>query len=374
MVESSSGPSEAPPVVHQAVDPSPRENLLGLPRSQLASKLESLVDRPYRARQIYEALYARGISGFDEMTDLPAELRRRLVEAFRIEPPAEVRGTESADGTRKVLLRLADGATVEAVDIPDRSRRTLCLSSQAGCALACAFCVTGFWGAGRNLTAGEIVGQVLALRRGETPPFEGLNLVFMGMGEPLHNLPALRDAIEILAERISWRRITVSTAGVVPGIVELATWPKRPNLAISLHAPDDERRSRLMPINRTHPLDELLAALADYPLERGRRLTVEYLMIRDFNDALGDAEALSRRLRGLVAKVNLIPINADPVLGERMVPPDDATVTAFQNRLRDLGWIATVRRRRGDDVSGACGQLRSPDKQPRGFRRSNLSF
>jgi 23S rRNA (adenine2503-C2)-methyltransferase len=234
--------------------------------------------------------------------------------------------------------------------------------------------VTGFWGAGRNLTAGEIVGQVLALRRGETPPFEGLNLVFMGMGEPLHNLPALRDAIEILAERISWRRITVSTAGVVPGIVELATWPKRPNLAISLHAPDDERRSRLMPINRTHPLDELLAALADYPLERGRRLTVEYLMIRDFNDALGDAEALSRRLRGLVAKVNLIPINADPVLGERMVPPDDATVTAFQNRLRDLGWIATVRRRRGDDVSGACGQLRSPDKQPRGFRRSNLSF
>lgn len=354
-------------------DPS-RDELLGLPLAALAARLAPAIDRPYRARQIYDALYRRGIVDFARMTDLPAELRSRLAERFRIAPPEVVRSTQAADATRKCLLRLADGATVEAVDIPDRRRRTLCLSSQAGCALACAFCVTGFWGAGRDLTAGEIVGQVLALRSGNIPPFEGLNLVFMGMGEPLHNLEALRQAIEILAETISWRRITVSTAGVVPGITELATWPKRPNLAVSLHAPDDERRSQLMPINRTYPLAELLAALADFPLERGRRLTIEYLLIAGFNDAPADAEALSKRLRGLQAKVNLIPINPDPVLGERMMPPDEAAVAAFQNRLRELGWIATVRRRRGDEVSGACGQLRHPESQPRGFRRSNLSF
>jgi 23S rRNA (adenine2503-C2)-methyltransferase len=354
-------------------DPSPDE-LLGLPLAVLATRLAAAIDRPYRARQVYDALYHRGLTDFAQMTDLPAELRSGLAERFRIAPPELVRYTEAADATRKFLLRLADGATVEAVDIPERRRRTLCLSSQAGCALACAFCVTGFWGAGRNLTAGEIVGQVLALRSGIVPPFEGLNLVFMGMGEPLHNLEALRQAIEVFAETISWRRITVSTAGVVPGIAELASWPKRPNLAVSLHAPDDERRSRLMPINRTHPLAELLAALADFPLERGRRLTIEYLLIAGFNDALADAEALSKRLRGLEAKINLIPINPDPVLGERMMPPEEAAVAAFQNRLRELGWIATVRRRRGDEVAGACGQLRNPESQPRGFRRSNLSF
>jgi len=357
----------------------PAEELLGLPFAALAERLAPVIDRPYRARQIYDALYRRGLTDFSRMTDLPAELRDRLSPRFRIAPPELVRQTEAADATRKCLLRLADGVTVEAVDIPDLERpddqrRTLCLSSQAGCALACAFCVTGFWGAGRDLTAGEIVGQVLALRPGVTPPFAGLNLVFMGMGEPLHNMAALRPAIEILAETISWRRITVSTAGVVPGIAELGSWPKRPNLAVSLHAPDDERRSRLMPLNRSHPLGELLAALADYPLERGRRLTIEYLLIAGFNDSLADAEALSRRLRGLQAKINLIPINPDPVLGEHMLPPTAAEVDAFRSRLRELGWIATVRRRRGDEVSGACGQLRHPESQPRGFRRSNLSF
>jgi 23S rRNA (adenine2503-C2)-methyltransferase len=199
----------------------------------------------------------------------------------------------------------------------------------------------------------------------------GLNLVFMGMGEPLLNLPEVARAIEILTGGISWRRITVSTAGVVPGIDELAQWPRRPNLAISLHAPDDERRSELMPINRTYPLAELLAALERFPLEPGRRLTFEYLLIAGFNDALRDADALVRRLARLRAKVNLIPLNPDPVLGDLQAPAPDV-VAAFRQRLQARGLVATVRTQRGDEVSGACGQLRAFGRAPRTFAGRNL--
>jgi 23S rRNA (adenine2503-C2)-methyltransferase len=272
-----------------------------------------------------------------------------------------------------MLFRLSDGATIEAVDIPSEKRRTLCLSSQAGCALACTFCVTGYWGAGRDLTAGEILAQVLAIL-GRLPFDTGVNVVMMGMGEPLHNLAHVRQALTLLSEAISWRRMTVSTVGAVDGIRQMAAWASRPNLAVSLHAPDDERRSRIMPINRTHPLDELFGVLHDYPLEKGRRLTFEYLLIRDFNDGLDDALLLSRRLDGLRSKVNLIPVNPDPVLGPTMVPPTRDTIEAFAVRLRDLGVTTTVRQRRGDDVSAACGQLRAPGRPARGFRRSNLSF
>ncbi|HRC84330.1 MAG TPA: hypothetical protein PK413_01830, partial [Thermoanaerobaculia bacterium] len=193
-------------------------------------------------------------------------------------------------------------------------------------------------------------------------------LVFMGMGESLQNLEELRAALEILTEGISWRRITVSTVGIVPGIDALAAWPKRPNLAISLHAPDDSRRSEIMPVNRSYPLAELLGALKRFPLEPGRRLTFEYLLIRGFNDALADADALARRLAGLPAKINLIPINPDAVLGAAMVPPPASVVERFRSRLEERGWIATVRRRRGDEVSAACGQLRAFGRDPRGFR------
>jgi 23S rRNA (adenine2503-C2)-methyltransferase len=279
----------------------------------------------------------------------------------------------SDDGTVKYLMRLADGATVEAVDIPESRRRTLCLSSQAGCALACTFCVTGYWGAGRNLTAGEIVGQVLVVRegrgpRGMTPP--GLNLVFMGMGEPLLNLDQLQGALDILTESISPRRITISTVGILPALETMAGWERRPNLAISLHAPDDARRSEIMPVNRTYPLADLLAALRRYPLEKGRRITFEYVLIRGFNDQPRDADQLARLLANVRAKVNLIPVNPDPVLGEAMVPPDEATVAAFSDRLQARGLLATVRRRRGDDVSAACGQLRAFGRDPRGFKRA----
>ena len=243
-------------------------DVLGLPRDELAALLAPVVDRPYRVEQVYRALYEQGATSFDEITVLSRPLRAELAGRFRIGLPEVASRHVSADGTTKYLFRLVDGATVEAVDIPDGARRTLCISSQAGCAMACRFCVTGFWGAGRDLTAGEIVGQVLAIA-GRLHAQQSLNLVFMGMGEPLLNLDAVERAIEVLGEWISLRRITVSTVGVVPGIRRLAAWERRPNLAVSLHAPDDARRSELMPVNRSYPLAELMAALRDFPLEPG---------------------------------------------------------------------------------------------------------
>lgn len=350
-----------------------RIDILGLDGDALRGLLGSVLDRPYRAAQIREAIYRQGATTFAEMTNLSKALRMELERRCVIGIPRVEVAHESADGTRKILFGLRDGATVEAVDIPSEKRRTLCLSSQAGCALACKFCVTGYWGAGRNLSTGEILGQVLGIV-GRLPYDSGVNIVMMGMGEPLHNLEAVRGALGVLGEAISWRRMTVSTVGAVDGIRQLGTWERRPNLAVSLHAADDAQRDRIMPINRIHPLAELFAALRDYPLERGRRITFEYLLIRDFNDRREDAERLSRRLAGLRSKVNLIPINPDAVLGPKMVPPSADVVEAFAARLRDLGVTTTVRRRRGDDVSAACGQLRAPGREPRGFRRSNLSF
>ncbi len=347
--------------------PPPRVELLGLGREELADALAPLLDRAFRVGQIYDALYRRGETDFAAMTDLARPLRERLATHCSITLPEVASQQAAADGTTKFLLRLADGASVEAVDIPDRQRRTLCISSQAGCGLGCAFCVTGHWGVGRNLTAGEIVGQVLLLRRLQALP-ESLNLVFMGMGEPLLNLDAVRAALARLAETISWRRMTVSTAGVVPGIDALAGWPQRPNLAVSLHAPDDERRSAIMPINRSYPLAALLAALRRYPLEPRRRITIEYILLAGFNDSPSDAVALARRLRGLRTKVNLIPFNPDPVLGERFTRPGEAAVRLFQETLAARGFTATVRRTRGDDVGAACGQLRAFARSPRSRR------
>jgi len=368
MISTTTPPTDKPSTPEPRADE--RADVLGLSRERLAEVLAPVVDRPFRVQQIYRALYERAARDFSEMTDLSKELRVRLAERFRVGLPAIVSRHISEDGTGKYLFRLTDGATIEAVDIPDRGRRTFCISSQAGCALACSFCVTGYWGAGRNLTAGEIVGQVLAIRADRGLPMEGLNIVFMGMGEPLLNLDNVKAALDILMEWISPHRITVSTVGILPGLEEMARWERRPNLAISLHAPDEERRARIMPVNRTWPLAELMPALRRYPLEKGRKLTFEYVLIKDLNDSVRDADQLSRLLNGLKAKVNLIPINPDPVLGDRMVPPSDQRIEAFKERLRERGWIATVRRRRGDDVSAACGQLRAFGRDPRGFRGS----
>jgi 23S rRNA (adenine2503-C2)-methyltransferase len=343
-------------------------DLLGLPRPKLALALAPWLDRPFRVAQVFDAVHRQGATSLDQITTLGKDLRARMAERCRLDLPRIAELHESADGTRKFLFALHDGATIEAVDIPDRGRHTLCVSSQAGCALACRFCVTGFWGAGRNLTASEIVAQVHAIRFGEPRLSPSLNLVFMGMGEPLLNLENLRDALDVLAEDISLRRITVSTAGVIPGIEAMAEWERRPNLAVSLHAPDDARRSQIMPINRSYPLAALLDALRRYPLERGRRITFEYILLRNFNDALAVADALAKVLRGIPAKVNLIPANPDPVLGDDFVAPSAPTIAAFRERLLDRGYTTTVRKRRGDDVSAACGQLRAPSRDPRGFR------
>jgi 23S rRNA (adenine2503-C2)-methyltransferase len=345
--------------------------VLGLPRPQLAALLAPVLDRSYRVEQVYRALYEQGVRDFEGMTALSKPLRAELARGFRIGVPAVDTRHEARDGTTKLLFRLWDGASVEAVDIPDGSRRTFCISSQAGCAMGCRFCVTGYWGAGRDLTAGEIVGQVLAIA-GRLGGQQSLNVVFMGMGEPLLALDAVESALTVLGEWISLRRITVSTVGVVPGIRRIAGWERRPNLAVSLHAPDDERRSELMPVNRSWPIAELLDALREFPLEPGRKLTFEYLLIRGFNDAPRDADALAKLLAGLRAKINLIPVNPDPVLGERMVPPDPDVIAFFADRLRARGMVATVRRRRGDDVSAACGPLRAFARDPRGFRGRNL--
>jgi 23S rRNA (adenine2503-C2)-methyltransferase len=299
------------------------------------------------------------------MTELSTALRTRLAERFTTRLPEVTTTERSQDGTTKYLLNLRDGASIETVDIPDRHRRTLCISSQAGCALACTFCVTGHWGAGRDLSAAEIVGQVTLLRQvADLPP--ALNLVFMGMGEPLLNLGALRDSLTLLNETISPRRITVSTAGHVPGIREIATWKKRPNLAVSLHAPDDRRRSELMPINLSWPIAELMAALREFPLESRRRITFEYLLLAGYNDRPEDADEIARLLRRLPSKVNLIPFNPDPVLPTWMQAPDDGTVERFRARLEQHRMTATVRRQRGHEVAAACGQLRAFGRAPRG--------
>jgi 23S rRNA (adenine2503-C2)-methyltransferase len=343
-----------------------KADLLGLSRARLREALAGHLDRPYRAEQLFRAIYEGGVEELSGVTTLGRGLRDALEKRFRIGRLEVVARERSHDGTEKLLLKLRDGAAVEAVSIPEARRRTLCVSSQAGCALACRFCVTGFWGAGRDLTAGEIVGQVLALERSvcrQSP----LNLVFMGMGEPLLNLTAVEEAMTLLSEWISWRRITLSTVGILPALEAVARWPKRPNLAISLHAPDAARRREIMPVEERYPLAELLDALRAFPLEPGRRITFEYVLIAGFNDAAADADQLARLLNGLRAKVNLIPLNWDPVLGEAMRVPDEEAVDGFHRRLKGHGVVSTVRRSRGLAVSGACGQLRAFSRPARGF-------
>ena len=355
-----------------------RINLLGCGLPSLARLTEGVIGQPFRLRQLHHALYQRGVRRFAEMTALPLALRSDLEAGYRLDLPAMPRLQRSHDGTRKALLRLNDGREVEAVDIPDEERRTFCLSSQAGCALACRFCVTGYWGAGRDLSAAEIVGQAFALREGITPehdgspadaaiPWERINIVLMGMGEPLLNIEAVHEALEVLSTQIGWRRMTLSTAGVVPGIERMLEWEERPNLAVSPDAADDERRSEIMPVNRRYPLGPLLEVLRSYPTSRRSALTFEYTLIRGFNDSTADARETARLIRGLRAKVNLIPINPDPVLGAEMRPPDWQVVKAFQAALVQAGVSCSIRRPKGDDIAAACGQLRAADRAARGF-------
>ena len=333
-------------------------NLVGRPRREIEALLEPAVDRPYRARQVASWILDRLATSFEAMTDLPKALRAELATRFEIRDPEVAERAAAPDGTVKYLLRLTDGATVECVAMPDGDRATLCLSSQTGCALGCAFCVTGALGAGRNLEPDEIVGQYRLMVRELPGRIERVNLVFMGMGEPLLNTGAVGTALETLYETVSPRRITVSTAGIVPGIRWLANLPRPPKLAISLNAPDQARRERIMPIARKYPLDALLDAVRGFPLDGGRRITFEYVLIRGFNDRPEDAAAVSRLLAGIPAKLNVIPLNEDPAHIPGLATPGEAVIEAFAAAARRDGLVVTVRRSRGQEVAGACGQLK----------------
>jgi 23S rRNA (adenine2503-C2)-methyltransferase len=333
-------------------------SLLGLPAANLVELFETLDEKPYRARQVLKWLYQRHVTDFDAMTDLSAALRKELAAMATAELPDVLKREISADGTRKWLLNVGAGQAVETVFIPEAARGTLCISSQAGCALDCAFCATGHQGFNRNLSSAEILGQVVLASR-ELDPTPITNVVFMGMGEPLANyknvLPVVKLLIDDQAYGLSRRRVTISTAGVVPRLNELAN-DCNVALAVSLHAPTDDLRDKLVPINKVHPIAELLAACWRYAeSQASRQITFEYVLLDGVNDSAAQAKQLVRLLKGRPAKVNLIPFNAFPESEFRCSTP--RAIDEFWRTLRDSGLIATIRRPRGDDIAAACGQL-----------------
>jgi 23S rRNA (adenine2503-C2)-methyltransferase len=337
-------------------------NLYDLSPAQLEQTLSGIVSPPFRIQQIEEWMHVRGVDTFDAMTNLPREIRVQLAERFTLAMPEVLQRTEPApDGSQKYLFKLADGNRIESVYMPIGDRTSICLSSQAGCAVGCTFCVTGFFGAGRNLTPSEIVGQFFVIQREKRIPPEQMNVVFMGMGEPLLNFENLVAALEILYRSLSPKRVTVSTSGIIPGIHALAKLRRRPNLAISVNAPDRKRREEIMPITAKYPLDELMAALRAFPLEKGRDITIEYVLLAGYNDSPQDAAALARLIRGVRAKVNAIPFNPDPNLPPWMKRPTDASIDRFVDALVRHGVRVTVRRSKGRDIAAACGQLRGKE-------------
>ncbi len=344
----------------RAAEP-PADNLFGLTHDELERLALAAAQRPYRGRQIFRAIYGRGERDFNAVTDLDREFRSRLSARYRVAYPEIQREFASSDGAVRYLLRLEDGESIEAVYIPEPHRRTLCLSSQVGCALDCRFCFTAFVGMKRNLTAGEILGQVYALATARRIPRKtNLNVVFMGMGEPLFNLAPVMKAVGIMAHReglaIPLRRITISTSGIIPPILELARDPMRPKLAVSLNASTEDQRTALMPINRKYPLCELLRVCRQYPLRPRERLTFEYVLLDGTNDSDQDAARVAAMLQGIRAKVNLIPYNSGPELPYR--PSPLPRVLAFQAVLTRRRIPAFIRISRGQDVRAACGQLR----------------
>lgn len=367
--------------------------------------MSALGERSFVAKQVFSWIHKRGVFDPSSMTNLSATLRTKLAETG-LGPVAEIAHVHrSADGTRKVVLKLADGATIETVLLPGVSgpnaqneanadaaaadddddeeedtttntakiRVTQCISTQVGCAMGCVFCASGVAGLQRHLGPEEIVAQVL-IGRSLCEQDERLrNVVFMGMGEPLHNYDSTARALRLLTHLdgigLSTRRVTVSTSGLVPEIERLGQeFQGQVSLAISLHATDDESRSALMPINRKYPLAELLAALKAYPLPPRRRITIEYTLVSGKNDTHQEAVRLSKLLRGIPVKINLIPMN--PIEASSLGPPDMKRVLAFQQVLVDAGYSCFIRRRRGDDVSAACGQLALLGRKPKvkGFR------
>ncbi len=334
-------------------------DVAGLERAELEHLLEAAGVEPYRARQIYRWVFARGIDDFGLMTDLAKPLRTRLPELFRISRPAIVGEERSSDGTAKLLLELDDRRRIESVFIPDSPGDTFCISTQVGCAMKCAFCLTGKMGLARNLTAGEIVGQVRALTARLGLLDARFNIVLMGMGEPLHNYDETMKALRILGDAdglaVSPRRVTISTVGVVPALERLASEPYMPNVAVSLHATTEAQRDLLVPLNRKYSIADVIEACRRFPVTRRSRITFEYVMLAGVNDSPEDARRLVSLLGGLKAKVNLIPLNE--AAGIPFSRPSDARVDAFAGILADRRVTVSVRKSRGRDIRAACGQL-----------------
>lgn len=336
-------------------------NLLDMPLPALEAWFSERGHKPFHARQLMRWIYHRDVDDFDQMTDLSRALRSELRAGATVELPQVLTQKVSSDGTRKWLLAAGGGQAVETVFIPEEGRGTLCVSSQVGCVLDCAFCATGAQGFNRNLSTAEIVGQVLLARRALTSDAQTrpiTNVVMMGMGEPLANYRAVVPAMQIMLDshafEMSRRRVTLSTSGLVPQIRRLAT-DCNVALAVSLHAPNDELRDRLVPINRMHPIAELLGACWDYAASNGRHITFEYVMLDGVNDSTALAHQLAQLLRDRPAKVNLIPFNPYP--GGVFARPKADRIQRFQDVLHNAGLRTMTRRPRGDDIAAACGQL-----------------
>jgi 23S rRNA (adenine2503-C2)-methyltransferase len=313
----------------------------------------------YRAGQIFTWVWKRGATSFDEMSDLPRDLRARLAADMRFSTPGIVRDERSSDGTRKLVLRLADRREIECVYIPDTPSQTFCVSTQVGCAMGCAFCLTGKMGLVRHLTAGEIAGQVRVLAAATGLLDRAFNIVLMGMGEPLHNYDATMTALALLHEPKGFalppRRVTLSTVGLVPMLDRLAREPLMPNLAISLHATTEEQRAAIVPPTKKYGLAAIVEACRRFPVSKRDRITFEYVLLAGVNDSPADARRLVRLLDGIRAKVNLIPLNAAP--GIPFERPSDAAIDAFARVLAAKGMTVSVRKSRGRDIRAACGQL-----------------
>jgi 23S rRNA (adenine2503-C2)-methyltransferase len=359
-----------------------RQNLVGCGRAELAAAMAEIGAEPFRARQLWHWIYHRGSTDFAVMTNLAKPFREQLAERFVLARPEVATALVSRDGTRKWLLRFADGNEAETVHIPEEDRGTLCVSSQVGCTLTCRFCHTGTQRLVRNLTAAEIVGQVMLARDalGEWPSSPGgagedrilTNIVLMGMGEPLYNFDNVAAAMKIVMDpeglAISRRKITLSTAGVVP-MIERCGRELGVNLAISLHAVSDELRDVLVPLNKKYPIAELLAACGAYPgSSNARRITFEYVMLKGVNDTPAEARELVRLLRGIPAKVNLIPFNPWP--GAPYECSRAEAIAAFSDILFAAGYSAPVRTPRGRDILAACGQLKSASQRARRSERA----
>ena len=326
---------------------------------ELEDALDALGVRRFHARQIYRWIYRRGVTEFDRMSDLARSLRAELPRHFTVSTPRILRDDTASDGTRKLLLALSDDRCIESVFIPDTPSMTFCISTQVGCAMRCGFCLTGKMGLDRNLTAGEIVGQVRVLAGATALLNRRFNIVLMGMGEPLHNYDQTMKALRMLACReglaVSPRRITLSTVGVLPALKRLADEPLMPNLAVSLHATTEELRDALVPVNHKYGLAELIDACRRFPLKRRNRITFEYVLLRDVNDSVDAARRLARLLRGVKAKVNLLPLNEAAGIPFRR--PSDERVNRFARTLADAHLTVSVRKSRGRDIRAACGQL-----------------